>query len=124
MTEFSSVCSYNILNLADWLNRYILIFFISLFLSFIPSHFLPHFSTMLSNYRKLVGWLTKRNSKNFATWLFCSNRVNDPEFFCRTEKEKVQIRSATVAIALRIKIRVITWSNALLCLAKIIIKDN
>ena len=80
--EFSSIFSYSNLNLTDRVNRHIYISFFSL--SFVLSFFLPFFS----QYRALVGSLTKRNSKNFATRHSWSNRVTEQELFCGTERKK------------------------------------
>jgi hypothetical protein len=56
--EFSYNQSYITLILTDWFD----IFYLYLFLSF----FLLYFSTMLFDYRAVVGCLTKRNWKNFS----------------------------------------------------------
>jgi hypothetical protein len=57
--EFSFIFSYSILNLTTSVNRHI--FFPFFFLPFVLSFIHPYFSTMLSNYRMLVGLLTKGN---------------------------------------------------------------
>jgi len=34
----------------------------------------------------------KEEFENFASWFTSSNRVTDPEFICRTEREKQNFR--------------------------------
>ena len=56
-TEFSSICLYCILNLRDLVKTRLFLPLFS-FLSFLLSSLLPYFSTIISYYRTLVGWLT------------------------------------------------------------------
>ena len=63
-TEISSVCFYSILNLAGF--QLTPLFFLSFSLSFVLSSLLPYFSTMISNYRASVCWLTTSKWRKFS----------------------------------------------------------
>ena len=105
------------------------------FLSFVMSPFLNYFSIIISNYRTSVGWLTMNNWKK--NWITPSSSIrnNEPEFIWR-KKEKlvitvvsagtqwIHIHSATAIKTVQFIGGIITRSNFMSYLSRIIVNDN